>query len=98
MPATAPAEIARVLHNARERALPVYIEFPRDMVDVECAPVRALPRRAVDADALAECVDEIIAASARGEAPGAGGRCRDPPLRHRERGSPNWRASSACRW
>lgn len=58
--ATAPAEIARVLRSALERALPVYIEFPRDMVDVECATVRALPRQPVDADALAECVDEIV--------------------------------------
>src|ERR1700682_3081819 len=32
--AQAPQEVARVLHHARERALPVYIEFPRDMVDV----------------------------------------------------------------
>ncbi|MGD9924447.1 MAG: indolepyruvate/phenylpyruvate decarboxylase [Pseudorhodoplanes sp.] len=60
-PATAPAEIARVLHNAREQALPVYIEIPRDMVDVKCAAVRALKRPRVDADALAECVDEIMA-------------------------------------
>lgn len=59
--ATAPAEIARVLHNARERALPVYIEIPRDMVDAECAPVRPLKRPRVDAGALAECVDEIMA-------------------------------------
>jgi indolepyruvate decarboxylase len=59
-PATAPAEIARVLHNARERALPVYIEIPRDMVDVECAPVRVLKRPRVDAAALDECVDEIM--------------------------------------
>ncbi len=29
--AEAPGEIARVLHSARERALPVYIELPRDM-------------------------------------------------------------------
>ena len=40
--------------------LPVYIEIPRDMVDVECAPVRALKRPRVDADALSECVDEIM--------------------------------------
>jgi indolepyruvate decarboxylase len=58
--ATAPMQIARVLQSARERALPVYIEIPRDMVDVECAPVRALPRRPVDREALAECVTEII--------------------------------------
>jgi indolepyruvate decarboxylase len=57
----APAEIARVLAAARERSLPVYIEMPRDMVDVDCAPVRALPRPPVDREALAECADEILA-------------------------------------
>jgi indolepyruvate decarboxylase len=56
----APAEIARVLAAARERSLPVYIEMPRDMVDVDCAPVRALPRPPVDREALAECADEIL--------------------------------------
>jgi indolepyruvate decarboxylase len=60
-PATAPADIARVLRNARERSLPVYIEFPRDMVDASCAPVPVLPRLAPDAEALAECADEITA-------------------------------------
>jgi indolepyruvate decarboxylase len=57
---TAPAEIARVLRNARERALPVYIELPRDMAGVPAAAVPILPRRAADPDALAECAEEII--------------------------------------
>lgn len=60
-PSTAPHEIARVLREACERSLPVYIEFPRDMVEAECAPVRALPRRPVDPAALAECAGEILA-------------------------------------
>jgi indolepyruvate decarboxylase len=59
-PATAPKEIARVLRSAQERSLPVYIEFPRDMVDAQCEPVRALPRGAVDQDTLAECAEEIL--------------------------------------
>ncbi|MCC6948967.1 MAG: indolepyruvate/phenylpyruvate decarboxylase [Bradyrhizobiaceae bacterium] len=59
-PATAPLEIARVLQSARERSLPVYIEFPRDMVAVEVEKVPVLPRRPADADALNECVDEIL--------------------------------------
>jgi len=59
--ATAPQEIARVLRSARERSLPVYIELPRDMVDVPAAPVPMLARRNADPDALAECADEIIA-------------------------------------
>src|SRR5262245_13431096 len=57
---TAPAEIARVLRNARERALPVYIELPRDMAGARAAAVPILPRRAADPDALAECAEEII--------------------------------------
>jgi indolepyruvate decarboxylase len=58
--ATAPREIARVLHSASERSLPVYIEFPRDMVAAQCDAVRPLLRRAVDKEALVECADEIL--------------------------------------
>jgi indolepyruvate decarboxylase len=58
--ATAPAEIARVLRSARERSLPVYIEFPRDLVGVEVAPVPVLPAAESDKDALAECATEIL--------------------------------------
>jgi indolepyruvate decarboxylase len=60
-PATAPAEIARVLRSARERSLPVYIEFPRDMVAAPCEEVPVLPRTAADKEALDECAGEIIA-------------------------------------
>ncbi len=37
--ATAPAEIARVLTAARHRSRPVYIEFPRDMVEADVTEV-----------------------------------------------------------
>ena len=67
--ATAPHEIARVLRNARERSLPVYIEFPRDMVGVDTQIVPVLPRRAADAGALAECADEILARLAGASSP-----------------------------
>jgi indolepyruvate decarboxylase len=60
-PATAPAEIARCLRSARERSLPVYIEFPRDMVGAPCDAVPVLPRLKADEDALAECAYEIAA-------------------------------------
>ena len=60
-PLTAPAQIARVLRSAREMSLPVYIEFPRDMVAAEVEPIVALPPRHADAGALAECADEILA-------------------------------------
>ncbi len=68
-PATAPAEIARVLRSAIELSLPVYIEFPRDMVDADVEPVRKLPRRAAPAGALAECADEILARIASAASP-----------------------------
>src|SRR5215468_9038579 len=58
--AEAPGEIARVLRNAREHALPVYIELPRDMAAVTTRAVPMLPARSVDPEALAECADEII--------------------------------------
>ncbi|MEZ5787203.1 MAG: indolepyruvate/phenylpyruvate decarboxylase [Xanthobacteraceae bacterium] len=67
--ATAPQEIARVLRSARERSLPVYIELPRDMVDVPAAPVPVLARRNADPDALGECADEIIAKLRAASAP-----------------------------
>jgi indolepyruvate decarboxylase len=58
---TAPAEIARVLTMARELSLPVYIEFPRDMVDVECAPVPGyVPAHGKPAAAKA-CATQVMA-------------------------------------
>jgi indolepyruvate decarboxylase len=56
----APGEIARVLQSARERALPVYIELPRDMTAAAAAAVPVLRSRPADPEALAECADEII--------------------------------------
>lgn len=58
--ARAPADIARVLGNCVRNSLPVYIEIPRDMVARPCAPVVREAPPAVDADALAACVDEIL--------------------------------------
>jgi indolepyruvate decarboxylase len=68
-PVTAPAQIARVLRNAREMSLPVYLEFPRDMVGAEVDPVAILPPRKADVDALAECADEILDRIAKASAP-----------------------------
>src|SRR4051812_10778214 len=68
-PATAPAEIARVLRAARERSLPVYIEFPRDMTLAQVEPVPMLERSAADADAVAECAQEILARLAQAKSP-----------------------------
>jgi indolepyruvate decarboxylase len=68
-PFTAPAQIARVLRSAREMSLPVYLEFPRDMVSAEVESVIPLPPRTPDPDALAECVDEILERIAAASAP-----------------------------
>lgn len=59
-PLRAPADIARVLRSAREYSLPVYIEIPRDLTEVEVEPVRPRPPLPVDQEALAECADEIL--------------------------------------
>jgi indolepyruvate decarboxylase len=68
-PEAAPADIARVLRNARERSLPVYLELPRDMVDARTGMVPVLPRRRADPDALAECAAEILEKVAGARAP-----------------------------
>lgn len=59
-PARAPAEIGRVLRSCREHSQPVYIELPRDMVAVECAPVPRLRPTPVDPDALKACAEEVL--------------------------------------
>ncbi len=51
----APDDIARALQSALTHSQPVYLELPRDMTHVPCAPVRPLPPPPVDADALDAC-------------------------------------------
>jgi indolepyruvate decarboxylase len=60
-PATAPAEIARVLSAARDLSRPVYIEFPRDMVDAEVTDVPAYVEAPTDPAAAGAAATEIIA-------------------------------------
>ncbi|MCC7309804.1 MAG: indolepyruvate/phenylpyruvate decarboxylase [Sulfuritalea sp.] len=67
--ARAPADIARVLANCRRRSEPVYIEIPRDMVNLPCAPVVRKAPPPVDAEALAACVAEILARLAQAKSP-----------------------------
>lgn len=57
---TAPAEIARVLMAARTRSLPVYVEFPRDMVAAEVEPVPAWREPSFDEAAAEACADEVL--------------------------------------
>lgn len=68
-PERAPADIARVLRRCRERARPVYIELPRDVVGLHCAPVIADPPRPHDERAVAACAEEILARLAAAAAP-----------------------------
>ncbi|MFO1414093.1 MAG: indolepyruvate/phenylpyruvate decarboxylase [Burkholderiales bacterium] len=56
----APQDIARVLARCIAESRPVYLEVPRDMVNVPCAPVVAQAPRTVDPDALAACVDDVL--------------------------------------
>jgi indolepyruvate decarboxylase len=57
---TAPAEIARVLTVARELSRPVYIEFPKDMVSVECGPVPPFVPTPYDPEAARAAAAEIM--------------------------------------
>ena len=65
----APADIARVLRNCLTHSQPVYLELPRDMVSVPCGPVIPAAPPKVDPEALAACVNEILARLAIAAAP-----------------------------
>jgi indolepyruvate decarboxylase len=65
----APHDIARVLASCVRNSEPVYIEIPRDMVALPCAPVVPEAPVAVDHDALDACVGEILARLAQAKAP-----------------------------
>lgn len=68
-PARAPEEIARVLQSCQERSRPVYIELPRDKVAVECEPVGPAAPSPVDAEAVAACAEEVLAALGKARSP-----------------------------
>ena len=59
-PRRAPEDIARVLSSCITHSRPVYLEFPRDLVDASCEAVRALPAPAVAMEAVSDCVDEVL--------------------------------------
>jgi indolepyruvate decarboxylase len=67
--ARAPADIARVLASCLRNSEPVYIEIPRDMVAVPCAPVVREAEPSIDGDALDACVAEILARLAQARSP-----------------------------
>ncbi|MDA8257376.1 MAG: indolepyruvate/phenylpyruvate decarboxylase [Betaproteobacteria bacterium] len=67
--ARAPADIARVLASCLRNSEPVYIEIPRDMVNLPCAPVIRAVEPPVDGEALDACVTEILARLAQAKSP-----------------------------
>jgi len=58
--ATAPNEIARILDAARSLSRPVYIEIPRDLVDLPCALVPAMALPQPDHEAAEACAQEVM--------------------------------------
>ncbi len=68
-PRRAPEDIARVLSNCITHSRPVYLEFPRDLVDAPCEPVPVLPAPAVSMEAVSDCVDEVLQRIARAQSP-----------------------------
>jgi indolepyruvate decarboxylase len=58
---TAPAEIARVLGDALRLSRPVYIELPRDMVEIPVDPVPPPAEEAPSREAAREAAAEILA-------------------------------------
>lgn len=65
----APAEIARVLDACLAHSRPVYLEIPRDMVDVACGPVPGEAPFSPDRAAVAACADEVLARLAQAVRP-----------------------------
>lgn len=59
-PETAPSEIARVLTAARELSRPVYIEFPRDMTEVEVGDVPDFVAKAANVEAAAAAAGQTM--------------------------------------
>lgn len=59
-PATAADEIARVLTAARHRSRPVYIELPRDMVEVEISEVPAFRKQDKNTAAAREAARQTL--------------------------------------
>jgi indolepyruvate decarboxylase len=59
-PRLAPEEIARVLASCLTQSRPVYLEVPRDLVPAPCGRVLRLPEPDINADAVSDCVDEIL--------------------------------------
>lgn len=68
-PRRAPEELARVLGNCVTHSRPVYIEFPRDLVDAPCEAVPVLPAPGHSREALSDLLDEVLERIARARSP-----------------------------
>jgi indolepyruvate decarboxylase len=68
-PRRAPEEIARVLGHCVAYSRPVYIEFPRDLVDIPCEQVPRWTEPGHSAEALSDLVDEVLERIARARSP-----------------------------
>jgi len=68
-PRRAPEELARVLGTCVTHSRPVYVEFPRDLVDAPCEAVPVLPAPGHSSEALSDLVDEVLERIARARSP-----------------------------
>jgi indolepyruvate decarboxylase len=68
-PRRAPEEIARVLGSCVTYTRPVYLEFPRDLVDAACEPVPVLPPPGYSREAVSDCIEEVLERIARARSP-----------------------------
>ncbi|KJS07992.1 MAG: indole-3-pyruvate decarboxylase [Hoeflea sp. BRH_c9] len=66
---TAPGEIARILDAARSLSRPVYIEIPRDLVNMPCAQVPAFAPPPPNHDAARACAREVMVRLAAAKSP-----------------------------
>jgi indolepyruvate decarboxylase len=60
-PARAPADIAAALQACLRHSRPVYLELPRDKVAAPCRAVEMFAPALFDPQAVAACVDELLA-------------------------------------
>ncbi|HET7203204.1 MAG TPA: indolepyruvate/phenylpyruvate decarboxylase [Steroidobacteraceae bacterium] len=68
-PRRAPEDIARVLGSCVTYSRPVYVEFPRDLVDAPCEPVTVLREPGYAREAVSDCIDEVLERIARARSP-----------------------------
>ncbi len=68
-PAHADRDIARVLDNCLRYSKPVYIELPRDLVNLPCPTIIPPQRDPVDEEAVTTCALEIIERLRQGSSP-----------------------------